>query len=381
MDFTYLRDFQDRLTSWRIPGNDCMVKIGHETVYRYQSGFSNMEEGKKMQGDELYYLWSCSKPITCTLALKLYEQGLYLLNDPLYEYMPEFKDMTVAHKNEDGTTRLEPAKNPIRVRDLFTMSAGFTYNMNTPEIQAVKEATNGRCPTREIAKAVAKSPLQFEPGTRWSYSLCHDVLSAFIETVAGMRTRDWAKKVLFDPLGMDDTCYNLPSPEKMARMAVQYNFRDDLDKALPTAGTCGHMLGSEYDSGGAGIVSTIEDYMKFATAMANGGAAENGERVLASSTIDMMRTNCLNETQLKDFSWSQLCGYGYGLGVRTMIDPITAGTGGAVGEFGWGGAAGAYLILDPARKLAVVYAHHMLNNQEPWFSPRLRNVVYACLDR
>jgi len=85
MNFEYLRAFQDRLTSWRIPGNDCMVKVGHETVYRYQSGYSNMEEGRKMRGDELYYLWSCSKPITCTLALMLYEQGLYLLNAPLYE--------------------------------------------------------------------------------------------------------------------------------------------------------------------------------------------------------------------------------------------------------------------------------------------------------
>ena len=381
MNFDYLRDFQDRLTSWRIPGNDCMVKLGHETVYRYQSGFRDMENRLPMQGDELYYLWSCSKPITCTLALQLYEKGLYLLNDPLYEYLPEFRDMMVETKNEDGTTGLEKAKNPIRVRDLFTMSAGFTYNMGTPEIQAVKEKTGGRCPTREIARAIAASPLQFEPGTHWSYSLCHDVLSAFIEVVAGMRTRDWAKQVLFDPLEMHDTCYNLPDAEKMTRLAVQYNFRDDLDKALPTNNTCGHILGPDYDSGGAGIVSSIEDYMKFATAMANGGVAENGERVLASSTIDLMRTNCLDEAMMRDFNWGQLAGYGYGLGVRTMISPVLAGTGGSVGEFGWGGAAGAYLILDPSRKLAVTYAHHMLNNQEPWFSPRLRNVVYACLGR
>ncbi len=381
MDFTYLREFQDRLTGWRIPGNDCMVKVGYDTVYRYQSGYSNMEEGKKMQGDELYFLWSCSKPITCTLALTLYEKGLYLLNDPLYEYMPEFRDMQVVVKDADGSTHLEKAKNPIRVRDLFTMSAGFTYNFGTPEIQAVRDQTDGRCPTREIAKAIAASPLQFEPGTRWSYSLCHDVLSAFIEVVAGMRTKDYAKKTIFDPLEMHDTCYNLPDADKMARMAVQYNYRDDLGKALPTNNTCGHILGEEYDSGGAGIVSTIEDYMKFACAMANGGVGENGYRLVGSSTIDMMRTNTLDDTMLKDFSWSQLCGYGYGLGVRTMISPITAGTAGSVGEFGWGGAAGAYLILDPSRKVALTYAHHMLNNQEAWFSPRLRNVLYACLDR
>lgn len=92
MHFTKMRAFQDRLTGWRIPGNDCMIRVGHEDVYRYQSGYADMEKGRRMAGDELYFMWSASKPITCTLALRLYEEGLYLLNDPLYEYLPEFKD-------------------------------------------------------------------------------------------------------------------------------------------------------------------------------------------------------------------------------------------------------------------------------------------------
>lgn len=120
--------------------------------------------------------------------------------------------------------------------------------------------------------------------------------------------------------------------------------------------------------------------MEFADAMANGGRAKNGYQVLSTATIDLMRRNFLSPIQMQDFSWSQLAGYGYGLGVRTMIDPCAAGSNGSIGEFGWGGAAGAYLIIDPDRKTALMYAHHMLNNQEPYFSPRLRNVLYACLE-
>jgi len=379
MNFDLLQNYQNWLTGWRIPGNDCMVKVGHKTVYRHQSGYANLETGRKMQGDELYYLWSCSKPITCSLAMKLYEEGRFLLSDPLCEYMPEFRDVTVKHKNEDGTVSVEKAKNPIRVQDLFTMSAGFSYDMNTTQIQEVRKNTDGRCPTREIARAIAATPLEFEPGTRFNYSLCHDVLSAFIETVSGMRTRDYARKVLFDPLEMHDTCYNLPSPEKMERMAVQYSFRDDLEKAQPTNNTCGHILGEEYDSGGAGIVSTIEDYMKFGDAMANGGLAENGERVLSSATIDLMRSNFMfTDTLMNSFGQT---GYGYGLGIRTLVEPAKAGTTAPVGTFGWGGAAGAFLIISPEKKTALVYAHHMLNNQEHFNAPRLHNILFACLDR
>ncbi len=379
MNFDLMKAFQDRLTGWRIPGNDCMIRVGHEDVYRYQSGYADLETGRKMAGDELYFMWSASKPITCTLALRLYERGLYLLNDPLYEYLPEFRDMQVRDKDADGNTILRPAKNPILVKHLFGMAAGFTYDFGSPSVKAAREAYPN-CPTREIARAIAKEPLTFDPGTHWAYSLCHDVLSAFIEVVSGMKTRDFAKKELFEPLGMIDSSYNLPTnPAKLSRMAVQYNYRDDLKKALPTNNTCGHILGPDFDSGGAGIVSTVADYMEFVDAMANGGVAKNGYRVLSSGTIDLMRRNFLSPTQMQDFSWSQLAGYGYGLGVRTMVDPCASGSNGSIGEFGWGGAAGAYLIIDPAKKTALMYAHHMLNNQEAYFSPRLRDVLYACL--
>ncbi len=378
MNFNRLREFQDWLTAWRIPGNDCIVYKDHEEIYRYQSGWADVGNRKPMQGDELYYFWSMSKLVTTSLALRLHEEGKFLMNDPLDVYMPEFGNMTV-RKKIDGREEIVPAEKKITVGQLFNMTAGFDYVFDTEHVRAVKKATNGHCPTREIAKAIAKSPLCFEPGGHWNYSLCHDVLGAFIEVIAGKRLKDYAREVLFDPLGMDDTCYNLPSAEKMERLAVQYNFNDALERFIPTNNTCGHILGDEYDSGGAGVVSTCSDYMKFADTIANGGTSADGYRYISQATIDLWRTNTLNETQMKDMNWEHLAGYGYGYGVRTMIDRVRGGSLSPIGEFGWGGAAGSWVIIDPANRLALVYTQHMLNNQEGFISPRLRNILYGCL--
>ena len=142
-----------------------------------------------------------------------------------------------------------------------------------------------------------------------------------------------------------------------------------------------HVLGPEYDSGGAGVTTSISDYSKFASALANGGVGQNGEQIISASMIELMRTNQLNEYQRSGMTWSQLKGYGYGLGVRTLIDKAQAGSCGNLGEFGWGGAAGATLLVDPDLHLSVAYAHHMLNPQEGYYQPRLRNIVYSCLGR
>lgn len=378
MNFNRMREFQDWLTAWRIPGNDCIVYKDHQEIYRYQSGWADVENRKPMQGDELYYFWSMSKPITTSLALRLHEEGRFLMNDPLDAYMPEFGSMNV-RKKIDGREEIVPAEKKITVGQLFNMTAGFDYVFDTEYVRAVRKETNGHCPTREIAKAIAKSPLCFEPGDHWNYSLCHDVLGAFIEVIAGKRLKDYAREVLFDPLGMEDTCYNLPSAEKMERLAVQYNFNDALERYIPTNNTCLHILGDEYDSGGAGVVSTCSDYMKFADTIANGGTSADGYRYISQATIDLWRTNTLNETQMNDMCWDQLRGYGYGYGVRTMIDRVRGGSLSPVGEFGWGGAAGSWVIIDPSNRLALVYTQHMLNNQEGFISPRLRNILYGCL--
>ena len=131
---------------------------------------------------------------------------------------------------------------------------------------------------------------------------------------------------------------------------------------------------------GAGLTTSVEDYSLFASALANGGKGANGERIISENTIQLMRKNQLNENQMKNFNWPQLKGYGYGLGVRTLLNAANAGSNGSFGEFGWGGAAGATVLIDPDLKLSMFYTHHMLNPQEEYYQPRLRNVLYSCVN-
>ncbi len=174
MDFTNLKHFMDRLTAWRIPGNSVVVYKDNQCVFSYQSGYSSVEKKIPMQGGKLFNIYSCSKPMTVTAALQLYEKGFFLLDDPLYEYIPAFRDMTVRGENGEIVT----AEKPITMRHLFTMTAGFDYNTNAPWRAKAEARTGGKMQTLEVAKAIAEEPLHFQPGEKWNYSICHDVLAA-----------------------------------------------------------------------------------------------------------------------------------------------------------------------------------------------------------
>ncbi len=378
MDFQPLTQFLDSLPPRGIPGVDCIVYYRHQPVYRRSAGFADRASQKPIAPHTLYNLYSTSKVITCAAALQLYEQGKFLLNDPLAEYLPEYKAMQVRHITAQGTAELRPAVNSIRIEDLFTMSAGMTYIINSKAIRKVQAETGGRAPTREVARALASEPLIFEPGTHWNYALCHDVLGALIEVVSGQRFGKYLQDHVFEPIGMKDTGFER-TPERLAQMATQYRYNEETHFADEITQDNGYVLGTAYESGGAGLISSLEDYGLFVDMLSNGGRAASGEKILSRRTIDLMRTNHLDATRLKDFNWIQMAGYGYGLGVRTMIDKARGGSESSIGEFGWGGAAGTYAMIDPDCELAVFYAQHMLNNMEPYVHPRLRNIVYGCL--
>lgn len=387
MDFKNVKSFMDSLTDWIIPGNSAVVYKDGQKVFEYSSGYSDLENKVKMTGEENIYIYSCSKVATVTAALQLYEQGKFLLSDPLYEYLPEFKDMYV--KRENG---LEKAKNHITLRNLFTMTAGLTYNMDTPAFKEANKITGGKMDTRTVVKYIAQDPLQFEPGESWGYSLCHDVLAAVVEVISGKRFSEYVKQNIFEPLDMKYSCYHA-SEEIKSRMAQQYIYdtggakdvvtlqnSQDSRGVIKNAGSENSLVpGEEYDSGGAGIITTVKDYAKFAAALANKGMGVNNNRIIGSGTVELLRTNQLNSEQMKGYNWRRLAGYGYGLGVRTMVDRAAAGSNGSIGEFGWGGAAGSNILIDTDLNLAVFYAHHMLNPQEEYYQPRLRNVIYSSI--
>lgn len=384
MNFEYMKNFMDSLTEWIIPGNSVVIYKDGKKVFEYSSGYSDLEKKIKKTGEEQLYIYSCSKVATVTAALQLYEQGKFLLSDPLYEYLPEFKKLYV----KDGD-RIKAAENPITIRDLFTMTAGLSYATNTPAFEKARKLTDGKMDTRTVIKCLAEEPLLFEPGARWNYSLCHDVLAVLAEVVSGMRFSEYMKKHIFEPLDMNNSYYHAPNDVIISPQYI-YEIQDtknivELQQKEHTTGVVKRAYGNElvfgenYDSGGAGIITTVDDYAKFAAALANSGTGLNNNRILSSATVKLMKTNQLNEAQRKTMNWRRLRGYGYGLGVRTLIDKAESGSNSSIGEIGWGGAAGATIIADTEEKVALCYAHHMLNPQEEYYQPRLRNVLYSCL--
>lgn len=397
MEFSNLTNLLHHIVDdLHVPFVQCQVyKEGKEV---YSHGYGDAQENTPVTPQHTYNLYSTTKFITCTAALQLLEKGKYIMTDPLYEYFPQFKDVLVKEKDvnadlaakvvqgqaveykEDNTIRLVPPKRPILVKDMFNMTAGFSYNRETDAFKKVFEETDGRFPTLKIADALAYSPLSYHPGDKWGYSLGHDLLGAFVELVSGEKFGTYLKKNIFEPLGMDSFTFER-NEEIYSKMAEQYQYDYETKTATNVGKGNSHILGSEFESGGAGLAGSAEDYGKFVTAMSLGGISPKGERILSESTVDLMRTNCLNDEQLKFFNWSQLIGYGYGYGVRTHMDRAKSGGLSPVGEFGWGGAAGAYAMVDKDNQIAVFYGQHMLNNLEPYIHPRIRNAVYSSLGK
>ncbi len=396
MDFTNLKGFLDLMVrEERTPGCAVVVYKNGKRVYEYAAGVSDIESGEKLTGGEHFSIYSCSKVTTATAGLQLIEKGLLDANAPLYDYIPEYRHMAVMTENG-----VEEAKKPILVGDLFSMSAGFDYNFDCDAFKKMVADSDGKGSTALFAKYMSSSVLGFEPGTRWRYSLCHDVLGGLISVVSGEKFRDYVKNNIFDPLGIADSTYHM-TPEIEANMASQYRFipKDPNQQNLslveaqmfgnaceghfektPKARQIGGCTLPDFESGGGGIITTVGEYSKLMAALSCGGLGSNGERILSSHGVELMKTNRLNDVQLKDFNWKQLAGYSYGLGVRTHISRAKSGSLANLGEFGWGGAAGATAIMDTDEQLGVFFVQHTLNPREEWYQPRLRNVVYSCLD-
>jgi len=349
--FERLKQFCDSYLALGVPGFDLAVYQKGECILRYQNGYSDLEKKVKMTGKERYNLYSCSKPITCTAALQLWEKGLFSLEDKLSDYMPEFKTMTV--KTDEG---VKQAEKPILVKHLFEMTAGFSYDCDSPQLQKARKETDGRCPTREVMKYLAKEPLLFEPGERWEYSLCHDVLAAFVEVVSGEKFEVYVKKNIFDVMGMADSTFLLPD-EELETIAPQYRFENgeavNVGKPIVI-----YKLGSEYASGGAGAISTVDDYIKFLEGLRT-------YRLLKQETVRMMMTDRLKEKQ-KQAYWPKES-HGYGLGVRCPKEGEAIYV-----DFGWGGAAGAFLAIDMQHEISMYFGKHLLSSP----AQGLRSLLY-----
>ena len=394
MNFDLLKDYIDKIVSeTNTPCADIIVYKEHKEIFRYFSGYSDVENGKKIKGDELYLIYSMTKMITCVCALQLFEKGKFLMSDPVSKYMPEFSKMRITKNTLDieaakniisGNSIGEKvensddgfASNPITIKHLFTMTAGLDYDLYADGIK--KALADGKKSTREVVGAMSDTVLGFEPGTRYRYSLCHDVLGALIEIWSGEKFGDYLRKNLLEPLGMKNTFFGVPKDkERLSKMAALYREGPDGERKRLEL-ICEYNLSDEYESGGAGLVSCTEDYAVFLDALANGGMGKNEKRILSAATVELMGTNHLDGQAAEDFD-NMRNGYGYGLGVRTHINKVKSGSLSPVGEFGWDGAAGGFSMVDTKNKLSLTYFQHSrswdLRNQT-----EMRNILYSSLD-
>ena len=382
-NFDNLTAFLDSIPEkYKVPGFDMKVIHHGKEVYRHMGGYADREKGTPITKDTHYFLYSCSKVFTCALALKAVEEGYFLPSEDVGKYLPEYYDVMLKEYDENGKMYLVKPARHIRIQDLFRMTSGFSYCLTNDEVTKVlKEKPNA--PTRDIVRALAKNNIDIDPGTRFKYSISHDILACVVEVATGKRFRDYAKEKFLDPLGMSETSYGIVERVK-DKMATLYVYKQKDDNSFPRELTNDYIFGPDYDSGGAGLVSTVDDYAKFITALSRFGVGENGVRILNKSTIDLMRTNILdlNSKMYQDFlDWGPCnAEYGYGYGVRTKIGTGNGGNFSSVGSFGWDGAAGGLIDIDPEREIAIVYLQHVINNPAPpIFQPKLRNLINIAL--
>ncbi len=365
MDFSALKDYLEKLPEeWGIPQCALVVRQGRQTVF---------EQLVKAEKRDVYWLYSATKLFTAVMFCRLLEQGKLKLEDRVSDYLPEYALLTIA----DAEGHLRAATQPLLLEHLITMCGGLTYDIMHPCITGAVDRS-----TRGIVREISKMPLVDEPGNTYLYSLCHDVLAAVMETVTGLRYEELIRREITEPLGMRSTCFH-PDDALKAGFAPQYEWQGRKKGAIPCGGDNKFEFSPEYDSGGAGLCSTLEDYILLPEALANGGSGRDGYPLLKPETIEAMRSDHIYGSRRDGFNlrWERMRSYGYGLGVRTRIDHRDGGKS-PVGEFGWDGAAGAYCIIDPKNTVSAFYVQHVLN-MGPVFDeihPRLRDLIYQGLE-
>ncbi len=365
-----------------------VVQAGHY-------GWRDREAKAPMTLDTLFRLYSMTKPIVCTVLMTLFEEGRFTLLDPVARYIPAFA--TVKVRTEDGTL-VEPDR-PMTVGDVMAHTSGLSYHFlgDSPVSRLYGDAAILK-PDVSLADAVddlARFPLAFHPGTRWTYSYGSDVVARLIEVLAGGPLGTVLQERLFDPLAMADTGFGVAEARR-DRLAAMYG-RPDLIRAGVTSPDClaAWKQGvneridvstsypadrpDRFQRGGHGLFGTIGDYFRFAQMLANGGILD-GHRILGRKTVELMHANRIPAALLPlEIGGLPLPGYGFGLGSRVALDIAATQAPGSPGEFGWSGAAKTHYWVDPADGIVALFmTQSMMSFDLP--EVQMRALVYQALE-
>lgn len=397
---TYLKG---EVSSGRLIGVHGLVYQNGKMTYNQFYGQKDKEAVKAMEGNELYFLQSMTKPIVSVALMTLFEDGKFQLNDPIEKYLPEFKDMKVVNDPNLGSEGgSHPAKNKITIAQLLSHTSGLSHGLTTVKMdrEVWDTGLNPNLKTvGERVAALAKLPLLYEPGTKWNYSFSTDVVSRLIEVLSGINTAEFLKKRIFEPLGMNNTAYNLTEIQQKNVMKV-YDFYDgkNLKPAVIQPKTSGVTLFAGVNA----LFGTTDDYLKFAKMLVNGGEF-NGKRILKKETLQLMTkdvTEGWTNKPKKDDKFMKLAngivisadgssnlepGYGFGLGFGIVKDAKLAGRSElANGEFFWSGANSTYFFVNPKLNLVAIFMTQIgfLPNPNPYhfyYGDAFRTAVYKDL--
>ncbi|TFV97882.1 class A beta-lactamase-related serine hydrolase [Algoriphagus kandeliae] len=344
----------------KVAGISALIYEKGEERYFQAVGYADKEQQKPMSRETMVQIYSMTKPITGTALMKLYEKGMFELDDPLEKYLPEFSNMKVYQGvDENGEMILTEADRSISVRDITRHTAGFPNRDNIPglsEVMKEKDARNYNNTLASMAEKIGSTPLWFQPGTQWEYGLCVDVQAYLVEKLSGMPYGEFVNKEILEPLGMNETMYYVPE-EYRDRMAAVYERQAD--------GTLARQIDSiayrfSYNHwpltpGGFGLSSTIDDYLKFTKMLLNEGK-HGDQTILQPSTVELMRTNHLPDS-IKERSWLPnrgQVGFGIDFAVRVAPPQDAEENQGSVGEFFWDGALSTLFFIDPENELIAI---------------------------
>ncbi len=367
-----------------ISGANLLVFKNGEEIFYHEDGLASKEEQTPIRRDTIFRLYSMTKPITAAATMILVERGMIDLYEPVGKYLEGFRNQLVA---EDGD--LVPVKREMRIKDLFNMTSGLLYGGECEAGKATEKIfeeideklfTENALTTIEIANKLGRCPLAFHPGEYWAYGVSADVLAAIIEVVSGMKYGEFLKKELFDPLDMKDTAFYVPI-EKRDRLANTYEADGKGELVLYTGNYLGIIQSMDrepaYEAGGAGLVSTIDDYAKFSLMLMNGGSY-NGVNIMHPKTVSYMTSKTLNPEQQKGFvSWYELEGHSYGNLMRVLTDTTRAGTIGSQNEYGWDGWLGCYFANCPTDNLNFLFMTQKTNTGTMEITRKLRNIIIS----
>jgi CubicO group peptidase (beta-lactamase class C family) len=336
-----------------------VVVIARKGRLAYEKAYGNadIDSHQPMRTNQYFRLYSMTKPVTAVALLSLFEQGKFQLSDPLSKYLPEFAHVQVyVGEGNDGQPQYAAPKRPITIEDVFRHTAGFVYGVfgDTAVDRAYRTAQIDYGHSESVGdmtRHMASMPLVAQPGTQWIYSYAADVQAHLVEYFSGQPFETYVRQTILDPLNMHDTVFGVPS-DRSDRFATLYS-PNPQGGLVVTPGGANYERFTAHPFGGAGLSGTPDDYLRFAQMLLDGGTLE-GHRILSRKTVEMMSADHLGTISTP---WQ---GYGFGLGVGVLKDPVAYGQLGSAGQFGWSGYATTTVIIDPKESMVAMYFEQVI---------------------